>query len=100
MRIFRKLFTQQVAGSTLVRYGVRMATDSEIMLKISNVIRDSLYVYGGNGAGMSEKEKEIAIKTCEDFADFLIEVLDLEVVEFQDNLFTVDGRFQNPEDIF
>jgi hypothetical protein len=49
---------------------------------------------------MSDKEKEVAIKTCEDFADFLIEVLELEVVEFEDGLFTVDGRFQNPEDIF
>jgi hypothetical protein len=77
-----------------------MATDSEIMLKISKVIRDSLYVYSGNGVGMSDKEKEVAMKTCEDFADFLIEVLELEVVEFEDGLFTVDGRFQNPEDIF
>ena len=47
-----------------------------------------------------ESQKEIALKTCEDFADFLIEVLDLQVVNAGDDTFTIEGKIQNPEEIF
>jgi hypothetical protein len=77
-----------------------MATNSEMLLKILDTIRDSLFVYGKDDSKMSSAEKEIALKTCEDFADFLIEVLDLRVVNAGDDTFTIEGKIQNPEEIF
>lgn len=77
-----------------------MATNSEMLLKILDTIRDSLFVYGKDDSKMSSAEKEIALKTCEDFADFLIEVLDLQVVNAGDDTFTIEGKIQNPEEIF
>ena len=77
-----------------------MATNSEMLLKILDTIRASLFVYGKDDSKMSSAEKEIALKTCEDFADFLIEVLDLQVVNAGDDTFTIEGKIQNPEEIF
>ena len=77
-----------------------MTTDSEMFLKVLDTIRDSLFIYGGGDSKMSAEEKSTALKTCEDFADFLVEVMDLKVLNSDGNSFTIEGKIQNPKDIF
>ena len=77
-----------------------MTTDSEMLLKILDTIRDSLFIYGSGDSKMSEEEKSAALKTCEDFADFLVEVMDLKVLNSDGNSFTIEGKIRNPKDIF
>lgn len=77
-----------------------MTTDSEMLLKVLDTIRDSLFIYGSVESKMSAEEKSIALKTCEDFADFLVEVMDLKVLKSDGNSFIIEGKIQSPEDIF